>query len=41
VALFSVVILFSPAAKSLSLDSSLAERSPGLAPILINRRREG
>src|SRR5215210_3125883 len=41
VALFSVVILFSPAAKVLSVDSRLAERSPGLAPILINRRREG
>jgi thiosulfate dehydrogenase [quinone] large subunit len=41
VALFSVVILFSPAAKSLSLDSRLAEHSPGLAPILVNRRREG
>jgi thiosulfate dehydrogenase (quinone) large subunit len=41
VALFSVVILFSPAAKTLSLDSRLAERSPGLSPILINRRREG
>jgi thiosulfate dehydrogenase [quinone] large subunit len=41
VALISVVILFSPAAKSLSLDSRLAERSPGLSPILINRRREG
>ena len=41
VALISVVILFSPAAKSLSLDSRLAERSSGLSPILINRRREG
>ncbi len=41
VALISVVILFSPAAKSVSLDSRLAERSPGLSPILINRRREG
>src|SRR5215212_912341 len=41
VALFSVVILFSPAAKALSVDSRLAERSPGLSPILINRRREG
>jgi thiosulfate dehydrogenase [quinone] large subunit len=41
VALFSVVILFSPGAKAFSLDSRLAERSPGLSPILINRRREG
>jgi hypothetical protein len=41
VALISVVILFSPAAKALSVDSRLAERSPGLSPILINRRREG
>ena len=41
VALFSVVILFSPAAKAISVDSRLAERSPGLSPILINRRREG
>src|SRR5215207_6529025 len=40
VALISVVILFSPAAKAISLDSRLAERSPGLSPILINRRRE-
>src|SRR5215203_6014880 len=39
VALISVVILFSPAAKSVSLDSRLAERSPGLSVILINRRR--
>jgi thiosulfate dehydrogenase (quinone) large subunit len=41
VALVSVVILFSPGAKSLSLDSRLAQRSPGLSPILINRRRAG
>ena len=40
VALLSVVILFSPAAKVLSLDSRLAERSPGLSHILINRRQE-
>jgi thiosulfate dehydrogenase [quinone] large subunit len=39
VALLSVVILFSPAAKSLSLDSRLAERSPGLSPLLTNRRQ--
>jgi thiosulfate dehydrogenase (quinone) large subunit len=41
VALFSVVILFSPGAKAFSLDSRLAERSPGLSPFLVNRRREG
>ncbi len=41
VALFSVVILFSPAAKTISVDSRLAGRSPGLSPILINRRRQG
>src|SRR5215217_1214826 len=35
VALLSVVILFSPETKALSLDSRLAERSPGLSPILI------
>jgi thiosulfate dehydrogenase (quinone) large subunit len=41
VALISVVILFSPGAKTLSLDSRLAQRSPGLSPLLINRRRAG
>lgn len=41
VALVSVVILFSPAAKRISLDSGLARRSPGLSPILTNRRRGG
>ncbi len=39
VALFSVVILLSPVAKTISLDSRLANRSPGLSPLLINRRR--
>ncbi len=39
VALLSVVILFSPAAKRVALDSGLARRSPGLSPILANRRR--
>ena len=39
VALISVVILLSPAAKRLSLDSRLAERSPVLSPLLINRRQ--
>jgi thiosulfate dehydrogenase [quinone] large subunit len=41
VALISVVILFSPAAKTISVDSRLAGRSPRLSPILINRRRQG
>jgi thiosulfate dehydrogenase (quinone) large subunit len=39
VALISIVILFSPRAKDLSVDSRLARRSPGLSPILINRRQ--
>lgn len=39
VALISVVILLSPAAKVLSLDSALTHRSPGLSPLLVNRRR--
>ena len=38
VALISVVILLSPAAKSLSVDAVLARRSPGLSSVLINRR---
>ncbi len=38
-ALISLVILFSPAAKEVSLDSGLARRSPGLSPVLTNRRR--
>jgi thiosulfate dehydrogenase [quinone] large subunit len=38
VALISVVILLSPAAKSLSVDSTLARRSTSLSPILTNRR---
>jgi thiosulfate dehydrogenase (quinone) large subunit len=38
VALLSVVILLSPAAKSVSVDSLLASRSPGLSPLLLNRR---
>ncbi len=41
VALISLVILFSPAAKKVALDSGLARRSPGLSPILTNRRRGG
>jgi thiosulfate dehydrogenase [quinone] large subunit len=39
VALISLVILFSPAAKRFALDSALARRSPGLSPVLTNRRR--
>jgi thiosulfate dehydrogenase [quinone] large subunit len=39
VALISVVILLSPGAKELSVDSRLAERSPALAPLLTNRRK--
>jgi thiosulfate dehydrogenase (quinone) large subunit len=39
VALISVVILLSPGAKQLSVDDRLAERSPGLSPFLVNRRK--
>ena len=39
VALLSVVILLSPAAKALSLDTLLARRSASLSPLLLNRRR--
>lgn len=38
VALISLVIILSPAAKHLSLDAVLARRSPGLSPLLLNRR---
>ena len=41
VALISLVILFSPAAKRVALDPGLAHRSPGLSPILTNRRQRG
>jgi len=40
VALISVVILLSPGAKDLSVDSRLAERSPVLSPLLTNRRQK-
>jgi thiosulfate dehydrogenase [quinone] large subunit len=40
VALISVVILLSPGAKELSVDSRLAERRPALSPLLTNRRRK-
>ena len=39
VALISLVIIFSPAAKRLSLDAGLARRSPGLSPLLVNRKK--
>jgi thiosulfate dehydrogenase [quinone] large subunit len=39
VALLSVVILLSPAAKDLSVDALLARGRPGLSPLLLNRRR--
>ena len=39
VALISAIILLSPGAKIFSVDSRLAERSPGLSPLLINRRQ--
>lgn len=38
VALISLVIIFSPAAKGLSADAGLARRSPGLSPLLVNRK---
>lgn len=38
VALISLVILLSPAAKALSVDAGLARRSPGLSPLLLNHR---
>lgn len=38
VALISLVILLSPAAKALSLDAVLARRRPRLSPLLLNRR---
>jgi thiosulfate dehydrogenase [quinone] large subunit len=37
-ALLSLVILLSPAAKTLSLDTTLVHRNPRLAPLLTNRR---
>jgi thiosulfate dehydrogenase (quinone) large subunit len=38
VALLSVVILLSAASKDLAVDALLARRSPGLSPLLLNRR---
>ncbi len=39
VALISLVIILSPAAKYASADAGLARRSPGLSPLLTNRRQ--
>lgn len=41
VALISLIILLSPAAKALSLDAVLARNRPRLAPLLVNRRARG
>lgn len=38
-ALLSAIVLFSTAAKALSVDSVIAKRSPGLSPLLTNRGR--
>src|SRR5215210_4240465 len=38
IALISLVILLSPAAKALSLDAALARSRPRLAPLLLNSR---
>ncbi len=39
IALISLIILFSSAAKAVSVDAALARRSPGLSPFLLNRRK--
>jgi len=41
VILISLVIMFSPGAKHFALDAGLVRRSPGLSPILTNRRQGG
>lgn len=41
IALLSLVVLFSPLAKETSVDAGLARRSPGLSPLLLNRKRRG
>ncbi len=41
IALISLVILLSPAAKAFSLDAALVRASPRLAPLLTNRRARG
>ncbi|MDQ3285544.1 MAG: hypothetical protein M3P92_07575, partial [Actinomycetota bacterium] len=38
IALLSLVILLSPAAKAFSLDAALARHRPRLSPLLLNRR---
>ena len=38
IALISVVVLLSPAAKAISLDAAISRRRPHLSPILLNRR---
>lgn len=40
-ALLSAFVLFSAAAKALSIDSVIAKRSPGLSPLLTNSRQRG
>lgn len=40
VALISIVILFSPAAKAISVDSVLAKSNPALSMLLTNRRKQ-
>ena len=39
IALLSLVVLLSPAAKAFSLDAALARKSPTLSPLLTNRRQ--
>ena len=39
IVLLSAIILFSAAAKTLSMDRGIAKRRKGLAPLLVNRRR--
>jgi thiosulfate dehydrogenase (quinone) large subunit len=41
IALISLVILLSPAAKALSLDAALTRGRPRLSPLLLNRRSGG
>ena len=38
-ALLSALVLFSAAAKALSVDAAITKRSPGLSPILVNSRK--
>ena len=41
IALISLIVLFSSAAKAFSLDAALVRRRPGLSPLLTNRRTRG